>query len=111
MVRKNFGAIPDEVLSFALEELRKISSGEIIFVAQDGVLMQVEIIFRRRLSDWSTKFSPLSEELLKNLSEQIRKEFSRLLYGRLVVKIQKGRVTQIERTIQQRFTGLDGEGI
>ena len=56
-------------------------------------------------------FPPLSEEFLKNLSEQIRKEFSRLLYGRLVVKIQKGRVTQIERTIQQRFTGLDGEGI
>lgn len=31
--------------------------------------------------------------------------------GRLVIKIQKGRVSQMERTVQSRFTGLDGEGI
>ena len=44
MVRKiNAGTIPDDVLTFALDELQKILSGEIIFVAQDGRLMQVEI--------------------------------------------------------------------
>ena len=73
----NLGAIPAEVLEFALAELKKIRSGEVSFVAQDGYLMQVEINQRRRL----------------------------------VVKIQKGRVVQIERTVQHRFTGLDGEGI
>ena len=30
------GAIPDEVMEFALAEMQKILSGEIIFVAQDG---------------------------------------------------------------------------
>ncbi|MBR0060547.1 MAG: DUF2292 domain-containing protein, partial [Selenomonadaceae bacterium] len=49
------GAIPDEVMEFALAEMQKILSGEIIFVAQDGRLMQVEVTQRRRLVDWSEK--------------------------------------------------------
>ena len=105
------GAIPDEVLDFALAEMQKILSGEIIFVAQDARLMQVEVTQRRRLADWSEKISAWSDELQLTLRKQISQEFSTLLYGRLVIKIQKGRVSQIERTVQSRFTGLDGEGI
>ena len=103
--------IPDEVLNFALAEMQKIFSGEIIFVAQDGYLMQVEINSRRRISDWEEKNSAWSKDLISNISKQICLEFSKLMYGRLVIKMQKCRVTQIERTVQQRFTGLDGEGI
>ena len=105
------GVIPDEVMEFALAEIQKILSGEVIFVAQDARLMQVEITQRRRLIDWSEKISPWSEEVKINLANQIVREFSTLSYGRLVIKIQKGRVSQMERTIQSRFTGLDGEGI
>lgn len=105
------GAIPAEVLDFALDEMQKILSGEIIFVAQDARLMQVEIIQRRRLADWSEKISPWSDELQLTLRKQIVQEFSTLAYGRLVIKIQKGRLSQMERTVQSRFTGLDGEGI
>ena len=104
-------SIPDEVLSFALAEMQKIFSGEIIFVAQDGYLMQVEINSRRRISDWEEKNPAWSADLISNVAKQIQLEFSKLLYGRLVIKLQKCRVTQIERTVQQRFTGLDGEGI
>ena len=43
------GAIPDEVMEFALSEMQKILSGEIVFVAQDGRLIQVEVTQRRRL--------------------------------------------------------------
>lgn len=112
MVRKlNAGAIPAEVLNFALDEMQKILSGEVVFVAQDSRLMQIEITQRRRLADWSEKISPWSDDARINLAKQIVREFSTLAYGRLVVKIQKGRVTQMERTIQSRFTGLDGEGI
>ena len=107
----NAGAIPDEVMKFALDEMQKILSGEIVFVAQDARLMQVEITQRRRLVDWSEKVSLWSEETLLTLQTQIAREFSMLSYGRLVIKIQKGRVSQMERTIQSRFTGLDGEGI
>ncbi len=105
------GAIPDEVMEFTLAEMQKILSGEIIFVAQDGRLMQVEVTQRRRLVDWSEKISTWSDELQLTLRKQISQEFSTLAYGRLVIKIQKGRVTQMERTVQSRFTGLDGEGI
>ncbi len=112
MVKKaNFGEIPDEVLNFAISELKKIRSGEIIFVAQDCYLMQVEVNQRRRISDWDSELPDWSEELCANIRKQIAKEFATLAYGRLVIKIQKGRVVQIERTIQHRFTGLDGEGI
>lgn len=105
------GAIPDEVMNFALDEMQKIFSGEVIFVAQDARLMQIEVTQRRRLADWSEKISPWSEEVKANLTNQILREFSTLAYGRLVIKIQKCRVSQMERTIQSRFTGLDGEGI
>ena len=105
------GAIPNEVLDFALDEMQKILSGEVIFVAQDGRLMQVEVTQRRRLVDWSEKNPSWSNEVKVNLANQIAREFSTLAYGRLVIKIQKDRVSQIERTIQSRFTGLDGEGI
>ena len=103
--------IPDEVLNFALAEMQKINSGEIIFVAQDGYLMQIEINSKRRVADWEEKISAWSQDLISGVEKQIRLEFSKLLYGRLVIKLQKCRVTQIERTVQQRFTGLDGEGI
>lgn len=103
--------IPEEVLNFALAEMQKIHSGEIIFVAQDGYLMQIEINSRRRISDWKEKFSAWSADLISNVARQIQLEFSKLLYGRLVIKLQKCRITQIEKTFQQRFTGLDGEGI
>lgn len=105
------GAIPNEVLDFALDEMQKILSGEVIFVAQDGRLMQVEVTQRRRLVDWSEKNPSWSNEVKVNLANQIAREFSTLAYGRLVIKIQKGRVSQMERTVQSRFTGLDGEGI
>ena len=103
--------IPAEVMNFVLDEMQKILSGEIIFVAQDSRLMQVEVTQRRRLADWSEKILPWSENIKRNLGKQIAAEFSTLAYGRLVIKIQKGRVSQMERTVQSRFTGLDGEGI
>ena len=105
------GAIPAEVMKFALDEMQKILNGEIIFVAQDGRLMQVEVTQRRRLADWSEKVLPWSGDTRTTLQTQIEREFSTLSYGRLVIKIQKGRVSQMERTIQSRFTGLNGEGI
>lgn len=105
------GEIPEEALAFALEQMQSILSGEIIFVAQDARLMQIEVTQRRRIADWDSEISAWSEEMRANLKNKIAQEFSTLAYGRLVIKIQKGRVSQIERTVQHRFTGLDGEGI
>lgn len=105
------GTIPEEVLKFVMAELQKISNGEIIFIAQDGYLMQVEVRLRRRVADWSEEILPRDEKTFAAIEKNIRQEFSKLDYGQLSIKIQKGRVTQIERVVRQRFTGLDGEGI
>lgn len=105
------GTIPDEVLKFVIDELQKIQNGEIIFIAQDGYLMQVEIRKRRRVADWKEENLPREDKNFSLLEKNIRQEFSKLDYGQLSIKIQKGRVTQIERVVRQRFTGLDGEGI
>lgn len=105
------GEIPNKIFEFVFEEMQKIFSGEIIFVAQDGHLMQVEITNRKRPADWSEKIPAFGKETCENLKKQISKEFSTLVYGRLVIKIQKGKILQLERTVQSRFTGLDGEGI
>lgn len=109
MKKLSAGEIPDKILDDVLFELNKIPSGEIIFVAQDGYLISIEITSRHRPQDWGEKFS--EPQGVDNLKKSIRREFAKLLYGRLVLKIQKGKLTQMERTIQQRFTGLDGEGI
>ena len=111
MKKLSMGEIPNQILEDVIDELKQIRNGEIIFVAQDGYLMSVEITARRRPQDWEEKFSEISAETSDNLKKSIRREFAKLLYGRLVLKIQKGKLTQMERTIQQRFTGLDGEGI
>lgn len=112
MAKKNLsGTIPDEILKFVMNELQKISNGEIIFIAQDGYLMQVEIRQRRRIADWQEENLPRENKNFTALEKNIRQEFSTLDYGQLSIKIQKGRVTQIERLVRQRFTGLDGEGI
>ena len=112
MIKKlQIGEIPDYVMNFVFDELKKIRSGEIIFVAQDGYLMNVEINNRRRVADWSENLLKISDDICENLKNQIRKEFKMLIYGRLMIKIQKSKIVQIERTIQSRFTGLDGEGI
>ena len=105
------GTIPDEVLKFVIDELQKIQNGEIIFIAQDGYLMQVEIRKRRRVADWQEENLPREDKNFSLLEKNIQQEFSKLDYGQLSIKIQKGRVTQIERVVRQRFTGLDGEGI
>ena len=103
--------IPDYIMEFVIDEIKKIRSGEVIFVAQDGYLMNIEVNSRRRIADWSEISPKISEEVCENLKNQIRREFKMLNYGRLVIKIQKSKIVQIERTIQSRFTGLDGEGI
>lgn len=82
MKRLKAGAIPAEVF----EALQTILSGEVLFVAQDGRLMQVDITQRRRLADWSEEVAPWSEELQLTLRKQIAAEFSTLSFGRLVLK-------------------------
>ena len=111
MKKLQIGEIPDHVMDYVIEESKRISNGEIVFIAQDGRLMGVEINSRRRLAEWTTDMPTLTYEVCENLKKTLVKEFRQLTYGRLQIKIQKGKIYQIERTVQHRFSGLDGEGI
>lgn len=108
------GEIPPKAMAYILQGLCTIGYGEMVLVAQDGVLMQVEWSEKRRLDCWhdtEDAEKPYPERVLSDLAARIRKEFRLLQYGKLVLVIRKGRLMQIERTEKQRFTGLDGEGI
>lgn len=109
------GDIPQKAMTYILKGLRTIRYGEIVLVAQDGVLMQVEWSEKRRLDCWQESKdnteNAYTERALADLATRIRKEFGLLQYGKLVLIIRKGRLLQLERTEKQRFTGLDGEGI
>ena len=43
MKKLQSGEIPEHVMNYAIGELKKIRSGELVFVAQDGYLMSVEV--------------------------------------------------------------------
>ncbi|WP_432647264.1 DUF2292 domain-containing protein [Mitsuokella sp.] len=113
-LRLQAGEIPPKAMKYVLHGLCTIGFGEMVLVAQDGVLMQVEWNEKRRLDCWhdtADTESAYSEKALLELAARIRKKFRLLQYGKLVLVIRKGRLMQIERTEKQRFTGLDGEGI
>lgn len=100
-IRPAPGEIPQKAMAYILQGLCTISYGEMVLVAQDGVLMQVEWSEKRRLDCWHDTEDakpPYPERVLTELAARIRKEFRLLQYGRLVLVIRKGRLMQIERT-------------
>lgn len=111
--KKNSGGLPDKVMDHILQNLQRITYGEVILVAQDGVLVQLEWSERMRLDHWDDMLVPRSweERELLCVAKRVAMEFAHLQFGRLVIVVKGGRVSQIERTEKQRFIGLDGEGI
>lgn len=107
------GEIPERVMQYILQALTSIQFGEVALIAQDGILVQIEKEEKVRLENlmqaMTAEPQPLSNP--QGLAKHIRQEFARLLFGRLVIVVKQGKVTQMERTEKQRFLGLDGEGI
>ncbi len=107
------GEIPLEVMDYLIEQMQKISFGEVVLVAQDGVLVQIESQEKLRLANWGQHLEQQlwTDKQQKHITKHLQQEFSHLAYGKLVIVIKNGNVIQMERTEKQRFTGLDGEGI
>lgn len=107
------GEIPQAAMQYILQALESINFGEIALIAQDGILVQIETSEKVRLEHLLQKNAepkqPVSNP--EAVAKHIRQEFSRLLFGKLVIVVKQGKVTQMERTEKQRFLGLDGEGI
>lgn len=102
----------DSQLKLILSKIRSIRHGEIVLIAQDGVLIQLEvnekINFGVKPANGTDTWLDEQEEVL---ARHIQQEFAQLQYGRLSIIVKSNKVKQLERTEKQRFLGLDGEGI
>ncbi|SHK38223.1 hypothetical protein SAMN05216582_10347 [Selenomonas ruminantium] len=103
--------IPAEVLHYILEVLRGVYFGEVVLVAQNGVLIQVERTEKMRVHPWQgvpkpQVWSPIMEE---NIRKLIERELKSLYYGRITIVVKKGEITHFDRLEKQRF--MDGDGI
>ena len=107
------GVIPASVMQYILQCLQDICYGQVVLVAQDGRLIQVEREEKLRLAGacLPREHASMAEEDLTGLAQRIRTAVIHLDFGQLVIVVKAGNVVQIERTVKQRFTGLDGEGI
>lgn len=103
--------IPAEVLSYIMELLRELYFGEVVLIAQNGVLIQVERTEKMRVHPWHglMKPNPWTAEVEKNLRQTIQRELQSLYYGRLSIVVKQGNVTHFDRLEKQRF--MDGDGI
>ena len=107
------GEIPADIMEEILRGIGRMTLGETVLVAQDGILVQVEFSEKRRVDHWDDAL-PQAEfhtAAWQRLGGRIEREFAKLQFGRLTVMVKQGHVVQLERTEKQRFTGLDGEGI
>lgn len=103
--------IPGEVLNYIMELLRGLYFGEVVLIAQNGILIQVERTEKLRVHPWQgvAKPSPWTAEKEKNLRQTIQRELQSLYFGRLAVVVKQGAVTHFDRLEKQRF--MDGDGI
>ena len=103
--------IPAEVLSYIMELLRELYFGEVVLIAQNGVLIQVERTEKIRVHPWTgiAKPHPWTAETEKNLRKTIERELQSLYFGRLAIVVKQGSVTHFDRLEKQRF--MDGDGI
>ena len=107
------GEIPQPVMEYILHILRHTLYGQIVLVAQDNRLIQIER--REKLRVQACQLTQCeagrARQDFSALAQRIRMAFAGLDYGQLALVVKAGEVVQIERTLKERFTGLDGEGI
>ena len=107
------GEIPTPVMDEILQLLQATCYGQIVLVAQDHRLIQVERHEKFRIVNGQLpqQANPLHAPEALELEGRIRSSFAALAYGQLTLVVKDGAVAQIERVARERFTGLDGEGI
>lgn len=107
------GEIPASLMDGILLLLKETRYGQIVLVAQDRRLIQVERREKIRVKEGQLAriACRISEQAFLELAERIRASFRKLDYGQLVLVVKDGDVVQMERTVKERFTGLNGEGI
>ncbi len=100
-----------DVLDYIMSVLRDLYFGEVVLIAQNGVLIQVEYTEKLRVHPWQGISQPVkwSEDTERNLRRSIERELASLFYGRLSIIVKQGTVTHFDKLEKQRF--MDGDGI
>ena len=104
--------LPVDVMEHILLLLQETYSGEVTLTAQDGRFIQLEYAKKIRLDSWNESLlykNNWSDEGRELLKERIEREFSALLYGKLTITVNQGKIRQMNRLERQRF--IDGDGI
>lgn len=104
--------VSDQVLSYIEQTVRDISFGSITLIIQDFRLIQMEKLEKIRLTELPKTASKVESD--SGIRTRILQSVSGLEYGKVVIQIQAGKITQVERTEKYRvgkLTGLNGDGI
>ncbi len=105
---------PEEGLQELLQQvLQELSFGSVILTLQDGRVLQVEKREVFRLPCSVAKAAQASPDTVQ-VVKRILTGLGALAYGRMELKVQGGKVTQVETTAKLRgcdWQGMDGDGI
>ncbi|MDR1608949.1 MAG: YezD family protein [Deltaproteobacteria bacterium] len=116
MIKSANPALDPAVLEGLINLVKKTYHGQIVLIAQNFRLVQVERkenfnpedLFER---DLGLHFENLKVQLLK---DRIVQALKGLEFGQVILVFKKGRLTQIERLQKERFSdmqGMSGDGI
>ena len=107
---------PEEGLQELLQQvLQQLSFGSVILTLQDGRVLQVEKREVFRLPYYAaSKSAAAAPTDTEPVVKRILAALGTLAYGRMELKVQGGKVTQVETTAKLRgsdWQGMDGDGI
>ena len=106
---------PEEGLQELLQQmLQELSFGSVILTLQDGRVLQVEKREVFRLPYAAPKSAAPAAPDAAQVVNRILAGLGALAYGRMELKVQGGKVTQVETTAKLRgcdWQGMDGDGI
>lgn len=106
---------PEEGLQELLQQvLQQLSFGSVILTLQDGRVLQVEKREVFRLPYAASKSAAAASPDTAPVVKRILAALGTLAYGRMELKVQGGKVTQVETTAKLRgcdWQGMDGDGI
>ncbi|MEG6585272.1 YezD family protein [Dendrosporobacter sp. 1207_IL3150] len=108
-----FPQIVHDVIDQAIQD---VNFGSLTLVVQDSRVVQIERTEKILVSAKGAKtaVSKKTVEGLKAVRAKILAEISDLQYGQILIKIQDGKIVQLEKTEKRRFVeveGLYGDGI
>ncbi len=108
--------LPQQVMELIEYSLHMVQYGYLILTVQDGCIVKMErtekfIFSAKNKISYIRRENPTGKH---SLQAKIFDELQGLQYGQLIIRLEDGRVEQIEKTEKRRineFEGIDGDGI